>query len=287
MRTRNTLLFLAILVTAASGSAVAGVKEELVRLQSDVLALQNQIRVMEKSFNDQVQGLGSLIAQLNDQVGKSGLLLNRLATSMDERAAGGRSDNQAIIQEIRALAGKIDDTATRVSALAQQVSELKVQSKPITTRSYQSGAPGTIALSADNVFNEAFGDLVQGNFDLAIEGFGSFVRNFPTNEKADDAQYYIGEALYSSNKLQEAVTAFTRVLNEYPEADKVASAYFKRAKAELAMQETDNAVADFKTVVEKYPAAAEAPLAKAELDRLGVELTKPAATKAAPKRRKP
>jgi tol-pal system protein YbgF len=134
------------------------------------------------------------------------------------------------------------------------------------------------------VYSEAFNDLVQGNFDLAIDGFTAFVKNYPTNEKADDSQYNIGEAYYNTNKVPQAIAAFTRVINDYPTGDKVTSAYFKRAKAELAMQERDNAIADFKTVIEKFPESPEASLAKAELDRLGVSLAKPKPT---PVKRRP
>jgi len=126
---------------------------------------------------------------------------------------------------------------------------------------------------------------VQGNFDLAIEGFNAFIKNFPSNEKADDAQYNIGEAYYNSRKLQQAIAAFTRVIDDYPNADKVASAYFKRGKAEVALGENENAIEDFKLIVQKYPTAAEASLAKTELENLGVSLTRQ--TKPAKPRRKP
>jgi tol-pal system protein YbgF len=275
------------LLLAAAPFALAGTKEELMRLQSDVLALQNQIRMIEKTFSDQTEGLKSLVVQLNDQVGKSNQILAKISSTLESQAVGGKATDQTLLQEIRNLSGKIDDTATRVSALAQQVADMKVQSAPLTQRAYQSlgNEGGNPAVSADAIYTQAYNDLIQGNLDLAIEGFSAFIRNFPTNEKADDAQYNIGEAYYNQNKLPQAVAAFTRVLNDYPNGDKVASATFKRGKAELAMGEKDNAIEDFKTVVRKYAAAPEANLAKAELDNLGVELNKP--TKAAPAKRRP
>jgi tol-pal system protein YbgF len=181
----------------------------------------------------------------------------------------------------------VDDTATTLSALALQVSEMKVQSKAMNERAYQSasGDPAALSLSADSIFNEAYNDLVQGNFDLAIEGFTAFIKNFPSSEKADDAQYNIGEAYYNSRRLPQAVASFTRVIDDYPAADKVASAYFKRGKAEVALGENENAIEDFKLIVQKYPTAPEASLAKTELENLGVNLSRQ--TKPAKPRRKP
>jgi TolA-binding protein len=262
---------------AATPSAKAGTKEELVRLQTDVLALQNQLRELEKTFSDQTQGLKSLVVQLNDQMGKTNLILDKIAVSLDAQAAGGKSEDQAALQEIRNVSAKLDDTTTRMSALAQQISDLKVQAKSIspTAKPQDDMTAADSGLSADAIYNQAFNDLIQGNFDLAIQGFTAYIRNFPTSDKADDAQY-------NQNKLPQAVASFTRVINDYPGGDKTATALFKRAKAELAMQEKDNAIADLKDVIQKYGTAPEADLAKAELANLGVNLLNPA-----PPRRKP
>jgi tol-pal system protein YbgF len=286
-RTLHLCCFLGILLAAAT-LANAGTKEEIMRLQSDVLALQNQLRMLEKTINEQNEGMRSLIAQLNDQMGKTNQMLGKITSNLENQSAGDRSTNQGILQEMRNLGTKLDDAATRISALAQQISDLKVQTKPISQRVFQAvgNDPNTVALSADNIYNEAFNDLIQGNFDLAIEGFTAFIKNFPSNEKADDAQYNIGEAYYNAGKIPQAIAAFTRVVNEYPTGDKVVSSLFKRGKAQLLMKDKESAAEDLKTVFEKYPGSPEANLAKTELENMGIDLTKPSKT-APVRRRKP
>ena len=260
-----------LLVALLSGSpaAHAGTKEELMRLQNDVLTLQNQVREFEKTFSERTDALKSLVEQLNDQVAKSSLLLNRISEMMENQVSGASTNYQVLAQEVRSLSSKIDDANTRISALAQQLAEWKVQAKPITQGAVAGSASG------DSIYNQAFTDLIQGNFDLAIQGFTAYLNSFPTGEKAAAAQYNIGEAYYNLNKLPQAVAAFTRVINEYAGSDRVASALFKRAKAELALQETQNAIADFKDLIERYPMSSEASLAKAELQKLGTTTTKP------------
>jgi tol-pal system protein YbgF len=283
---RITCCFLLGVVLGASPSAQGGTKEELVRLQTDVIALTNQIRLLEKTVSEQTEGLKGLVGQLNDQMGKSNALLGKISNLLETQAANDRSSTQSLLQEVRSLNQKIDDTGTRISALAQQVTELKVQSKPITERRFQtSGDPGSLSMSADTIFNEAFNDLVQGNTDLAVQGFTSFVTNFPTSEKADDAQYYIGEAYYNSKKLPEAVAAFTKILNDFPSGDKVASSLYKRGLAEVALKEKDNAVEDFKTVLQRHPNSPEAGLARTQLESLGIDPSR--AVKPSSSRRKP
>ena len=264
-----------LLLLAASPVAFGGTKEELIRLQSDVLALQKQIMVFEKTFADQTQSLKSLVGQLNDQVGESNVILTRISEALQSQTNQGHSSNETLVSEIRKLGRQIDEAGTRISALAAQVSEINMQTEELQRRRFKSigNDPVAMALDADTIFHEAYGDLVQGNLDLAIAGFESYLQHFPKSEKADDAQYYIGSVYYTDNRMAEAVAAFTAVLNNYPKGDKAASATFKRAKAELQMGERDNAIADFRAVIKKHPDSSEASLATNELKSLGVKLT--------------
>jgi uncharacterized protein YlxW (UPF0749 family) len=80
-------------------SAHAGTKEDLARLQADVLALQNQIRQLEKTFAERADGIQSLVVQLNDQVGKSSLVLGKLSTTLENQSSGDTSTMQAVLKE--------------------------------------------------------------------------------------------------------------------------------------------------------------------------------------------
>jgi tol-pal system protein YbgF len=254
--------------------AQAGTKEEIMRLQSDVLAMQNQIREFEKSLNERTDGLKSLVVQLNDQVAKSNLILDKVSKTLETQAAGTRSNDQALLQEIRALSGKMDDAATRISALAQQVADLKIQAKPLAPEG-PAGGMGT----QQSVYDQAYSDYVQGSFDLAIQGFTDYLRNNPGGEKTPAAHFYLGDAYSIQGKIPQAIAAFTRVINDYPGSEQLASALFKRGRAELAMKESDTAIADFRAVIDKFPTAPEAERAKDELQKLGVSTTKPAPAK--------
>jgi tol-pal system protein YbgF len=281
MRRIALYCFLGILFIGLS-LARAGTKEEMMRLQSDVLALQDQIRAMEKSFGEQMEALKSLVVQLNDQVGKTSLMMTRLSSTLESQASGGYKTEQALIEEMRGISAKLDDASTRISALAQQVADLKIQSNPISPIS---GGSSSTTLSIDEAYNQAYSDYVQGNFDIAIQEFSTFIRTYPVGDKADDAQYYMGEAYLSQNKPPQAIAAFTKVLMDYPASDKIPSALFKRGKAELIQQEKDNATADFRTVIQKYQSTPEAALAENELKKLGISSTAPKPAPAKPKTR--
>ena len=271
-------LFIIILLGVAS-TAQAGVKEELIRLQADVLALQNQMRQLEKTFTERTDAIRSLVVQLNDQVGKTSLALGKISTSLEAQSSGDVAAVQSVLKEVKDLSSKMDDANTRISALAQQIVDMKVQTKPLAQRTFQNAAdnPAQLSSSAEQIYSEAYNDLIQGNLDFAIQGFTAFLRNFPTNDKADDAQYNIGEAYYNDGKYPQAIAAFSKVLTDYGSGDKSASALFKRGKSELALLQKEGAIADFKTVIGKYPNEPEAALAKSELQKLGIDSSKPPA----------
>jgi tol-pal system protein YbgF len=260
-------------------AALAGTKEEMMRLQNDILTLQNQIREFEKIFGEKMDGLKSLVVQLQDEVANSGVTLRQVAGILDKQASGVRSADQTVLQEIRALSTKMDESATRISALAQQVNELKVQYKSLEQQETTAAKQ-----SPDDLYNQAMRDFVQENFDLTIQEFTDYASNYPGGEKAASALYYVGEA-YRRQKLQpQAAAAFTRVINEYPGTGSVASALFKRALTELDMQDKEKAIADFKALVEKYPDTSEAAQAKAELQKIEVKPA-PKPVKKAPARK--
>jgi TolA-binding protein len=270
MKRKTCYCLLIVFITALPFSVQAGTKEEIMRLQSDVLALRDQIREFEKAFSEKTDGLKSLVVQLNDQVAKSTLILERISASIENQTSGVRATDQALLKEIRTLTAKVDDTSMSIAALVQQVNDLKVQSKSLN----QGPAPGA-ALSPEVLYNQAYLDFVQEKFDLAIKGFQEYLNNYPGGDQAAMVLLYTGDAYYYQKMLPQAIAAYTRVINDYSTTDKISTALFKRANAELDMKERENAIADFKNIVEKYPASPESEQAKTALQKLGVGTAKP------------
>ena len=262
-------LMIALLVMLPPANA--GTKEELIRLQTDVNTLRDQIRELERSFSEQISGLKSLTVQLNDQVAQSNLLLDQISKKLETQVSDTSSSDQMLLQEIRSLSQKIDDTATRVSAMAQQLNELNVQTKPLG----QTSAFGS-DLSPNDLFDQAEGDFVEGNTDLAIQGFTAYLNLYPGGDLAPAALSRIGDAYSHQNMLPQAISAFTRVISEYPDSDKVAGALLKRGNALLSISEKDKAIEDFKNIVVDFPDTSESELAKGNLKKLGVRIPRPA-----------
>jgi tol-pal system protein YbgF len=123
-------------------------------------------------------------------------------------------------------------------------------------------------LSPQRMFDTAQADYAAGQWPLAISGFEQFIRSFPTNDKADDAQFYIGESYQLDGKFKEAVGAYEKVISDHPTGDRVPQALYKRGVALSLLGENDRARESFQQVLRNYPQSEVAVLAKQVLDGL-------------------
>ena len=131
-------------------------------------------------------------------------------------------------------------------------------------------APAGLAggLSPQRMFDTAQADYAAGQWPLAISGFEQFIRTFPTHDKADDAQFYIGESYQLDGKFKEAVGSYEKVIADYPSGDRVPQALYKRGVALSLLGENDRARESFQQVIRNYPQSEVAVLAKQVLDGL-------------------
>ena len=49
------------------------------------------------------------------------------------------------------------------------------------------------ATTPDELYRSAYEDYMRGNYDLAADGFGEYLRRWPDTELSDNALYWIGE----------------------------------------------------------------------------------------------
>jgi tol-pal system protein YbgF len=125
--------------------------------------------------------------------------------------------------------------------------------------------PDRAGLSPNRVFDTAFSDYSSSQYATAISGFQEVIKNFPTAERADDAQFFIGESLANMNRLAEAIDAYNLVIQKYPSGDQVDMAYYRRGFVESQMGRTDAARATWEEVVKRLPESQGAQLARQRL----------------------
>jgi tol-pal system protein YbgF len=266
------------------------------QLMADIRMLQEQTQQLQVSLGALTDALKVIATRMDEQANLQRKLFADQKLLVDN-----------LTGEVRIVREKLDDTNVRLSSLSQEVEALRQQPAaqpqptlpPSTDASSQFGQPGAVpapgsdpnavqppssaggpppappaagpavGMSPTRLYEIAQADYAGGQWALAINGFETYLRTFPKTEKADDAQFFIGEAYQLDGKFKDAITSYDKVIADYPSGDRVPDAYYKRGLAYSRLAQNDKARESFEAVIKNYPNSEAARLAKQLLDRLG------------------
>ena len=154
-------------------------------------------------------------------------------------------------------------------AAAQKSPETKPGTPPPASPAAGQAQPAAAAnISPSESYRMAYNDYLKGNYDLAIESFKLYRRQFPNSPLADNALYWIGECHFSQKRYLEAIDVFNEVIVSYPQGSKAAAAYLKKGLCFMELGKKDEALAAFKLLVSKYPLQDEARIAQDKIKEL-------------------
>ena len=246
-----------------SFSGIAGTKEEIIRLQSDILQLQNQIRLVGKSADESNAILKSLLEQLNDQIATTNLTINNLTKAISVQKTGVADSVIELRKEIQALSIKWDDTNTRIASVQRELQKNQLQIQSL--REIPSVSKGQ-NIQPDQVYSAVYNDYLMGNYDLAVAGFLDFLITYSDSEYSDNASFYLGVCYFQKRQYEPAIQAFDQVIKLYPKGDKAAPAYYKKALALGELKQKFEAAETLKRLVTIFPESQEAKMAARELE---------------------
>lgn len=268
---RIALLLVSLILTAAP--AFAGTKEDMLRLQNDLVDVQNQVRSLQKSIDENGAISKTLLNQIIDQLSRTTRMVEDVKGTVDSQAKSGNDNVEDVLNEIRTLSAKVEDLSTRLSTLSRKVDTTVAALEDMKNRRPQAGTTPDgkpLPLPPDQLFQLAYSDYIQGNYELAIQGFQEYLGSYKDTEQSDNAQYYIGDCFFNQNKYKEAIAAFDKTVTDYPKGDKVPAALLKSGLASLNLKDTETAKQQFLSVFQKFPDSPEANIAHQQLQILGV-----------------
>ena len=124
-------------------------------------------------------------------------------------------------------------------------------------------------ISADTLYQNGLRDLTSGKYDLARQEFSDYIKHFPSNDLASNAQFYLGEVAYAQNDFKGAIASYDSVLANYPKSFKLAASLLKKAFAELELGMRASGTRDLREVIRRFPGSEEARRAQARLREIG------------------
>ncbi len=163
----------------------------------------------------------------------------------------------------RDLYGDLDD---RIQYLERNVTE--PPPAPVAN-----AAPTPVALpvpggSDRQNYAAAFELLKEQQYPAAGVAFRQFLGAFPSSQLAGNAQYWLAETAYVTDKFEEALQEFQVVLSEYPRSRKIPDAYLKIGYSNYVLERWDLARGALERVRDDHPESTAARLANQRLKRM-------------------
>ncbi len=165
---------------------------------------------------------------------------------------------------------KLDDIKAALLARMAEIEEAGKTAQPrggaVFGQATSAGAQAT-PLIADptQLYQSAYLDYTKGNYDVALTEFRQYMKSFPDGEFVGNAQYWIGESLYSLGRYEEAGAEFDKVIKNHPDSPKVPGAILKQGFCYDALKRPGEARAAYELVIKKYPDSEAARLAAEKL----------------------
>jgi tol-pal system protein YbgF len=122
---------------------------------------------------------------------------------------------------------------------------------------------------ADALYNAAVDQLDRNQIGTARQAFTDFLSQYPNDELAPRAHYYLAEIHLQENRQREAIREFLVIRERFPEDDKVADALYRVGLVHAELGERNEARRYLETVVNTYPDNPVTPLARQALRDLG------------------
>ncbi|UCE22714.1 MAG: tol-pal system protein YbgF [Candidatus Aminicenantes bacterium] len=260
-------------------------------IYKDVQLLRQQFQQLKKQIDKNTEDINFIKEQLSE--------LLKLAKLLQSEQASFKQEQRKIPAQSQVFLEKLETVNLQLIKLSEELIEIK-RGFPIPSEKpeQKEGPPQkespppekkaeeenkaeqleeetpttpTARLSPAEVFNMAYSDYRNGNFELAIDGFKMYIEQFPESPLVDDSLYWVGECYFSQKKHEEAIEQFNELILNYPRGDKIPAAYLKKGLSLAELGKKEEALSVFKLLVSKFPLEEETKIAQQKIKELRLE----------------
>jgi tol-pal system protein YbgF len=264
-------------VPAISDGAMFEILGRFEQLQSEVQQLRGLVEEQAQTISDLERKQSHMYSDLDDRLqnlSASPAATNPQANSVSAQVAtngvtagtaGPSAPTQAAaavtpVAVPPAVASTPQSSPTNSTNLGASVGE----SKPAGTISSSTPSQG----NEKERYQQAYDTLRNGHNLQAIKMFEDLLVDQPTGEFADNAQYWLAEALKINRDYDKARAAFSKVVSQYPNSSKVPDALLKLGFIELEQQNVAKGRDYLTRIVTNFPGTTAAHLASKKLGQM-------------------
>jgi tol-pal system protein YbgF len=272
MKKQQVSVFLVLLIVLSLGVLpVGGASKEMIQLQTQVQALQDQMTQMQQSFNERMGVMKNLMDQNTDSMNKVTAAITALQVSLEKVQSDGSGRTEQLSGQIQSLNDSVDELKARLAKVSKQLDDLQAgQQNQAAAQATQQAQQQALAQAPppDVLYNNALRDYNAGKNDLASQEFSDYLKFYPSTDLAGNAYFYLAEINYKQGNFQNAVKNYDQVLQNFPTGNKAPAADLKKGLSLIELGQKEDGIAELKHVVQRYPHSNEAMQARERLRKL-------------------
>jgi tol-pal system protein YbgF len=235
-------------------------------LLSGACASKGDLQQLETNMLSEIRALRAGQDSLNREL--RGAFLDSLETQQ-QRQARGTSQQQRQLEEVQRSLAQILDLLGQIQRETEWGAAGRAAVVPLPAGPAPAAGEEGDAGEGAQLYNSAQNQFKRGAYETARTGFAEFLRLYPGDELAPDAQFYLARTYEETDDADAALAEYARVLELYPNSRRAPSALYASGRIELDRGNTQDAIEFFSRVVRGYPNSDEAILAQQRLSDLG------------------
>lgn len=270
--------------------------DELDIMKADINQLKKDSFDIKKETSETKSAFKTEMAEIKEKAAKEDSL-----NAIREGMVSLRSEVSGISKDLQTLTGRFDenkyfidkslkDKSSELDLLRSQITALETQVKEIQAKLSAKTDADTTAKDKPDVKKEkkseteeaktpeikdpakayeaAYASFKDKKYKEAREKFEAFLKEFPKDKLAGNAQFWIAETYYAEEDYAGAIVEYDALLKNYPNSEKAPGALLKQGYSFIEMGDKKATRGIFEQLKEKYPKSKEAALAKKKLEEM-------------------
>jgi tol-pal system protein YbgF len=240
------------LLGALSGCMLFTTKDEGQQLKTSL----DKLRAQVDDMNLREQELRKATADAKAQVVKLREVLDQATGLVQRNSADLGVQVQKMQTDLAGLIGKAEEISHALESVSKQFGEYRAQTdvklESLTTKAGTATAPPAPE-DKDKLFDEAYKRYQAGQFEEARRLFRTFTTRYGRDDRADNAQYWLGQAYYEERKYAAAIAEFKKVLDNFPRGDATDAAMFGMALSFVELKYCTEGEAYLQDLLKRFP----------------------------------
>lgn len=258
--------------------------DRIQRLEAESAATSRQLEEQRTVIRDRIARVDQKIAEVQKK-------LDELNSSAHRTGADVVANQDRLQESLTQMKGMLEEEQHQLQQVDQRVSKLQSDTDARFAALKGAGAledyegrkrAEAIKRPADKAefFALAQQQEQAGERAVARQLYDEYVKKWPTDPRAADAWFRMGEISYGEKRYREAVLSYGKVAQDFPRSDKAPDALFRTGEAMMALDLREDAKAIYQDVVNRFPKTSAAKKASARL----ADISKNTKKKAPPKK---